>query len=98
MKNCLLISGLIFTLLGAAILTYGGLASLAARIRQMENMQNKRIPPGPWYQNLVVWLARHFGSKDSQAMEVYDVPNATTIFWGFFFIFIGTILQILGNI
>jgi hypothetical protein len=93
MKCSLSVLGLIFTLIGAAALTFGGLKSLAARIRQQ-----KPITPGPWYQNLLVWLSCHFGSKDPQATEDYVISTAATHFWGFFFIFVGTILQILGAI
>ena len=69
----------------------GELTSLAARIRQSDS-----VVKANWYQDLTVWLAGRFGSKDSRVTEDYVVGSFTTRFWGFFFVVIGTILQVLG--
>jgi len=91
LKSFLTVAGLIFTLLGAAVVARNELTSLAAQIANAE-----KIDRGPWYQNLAMWLARQFGSKAPLDQEDFGVPSFIAKFWGFFSIFLGTLLQVLG--
>ena len=91
LKTCFTIFGLTLTIVGAAVMARGELTSLAARIKQSDS-----IAKATWYQDLAIWLARRFGSKDSRVTEDYVVGSFTTRFWGFFFLVVGTILQVFG--
>lgn len=92
MHSTFSVLGLLLTIVGAAILTWGGIGSVAAHIRQADS-----IAPGRWYQNVVVWLARQLASKNPLATIDAAIPAAVVQFWGFVFILAGTVFQIIGT-
>ena len=88
----LVLIGLIFELVGVGMLLREELTGLAAMLAQ-ENAKN--IATDSPFQKFPVALAKCFGSRDSLAMESFAIEKFTKRFYGFCFLFLGFVFQVI---
>jgi hypothetical protein len=84
--------GLLLEVVGVGFLLREELTGLAAMLKQED--AKKKIVVGSPFQKLPVALAKVFGSRDSLAMESFVIEKFAMRFYGFGFLFLGFVLQV----
>ena len=84
--------GLVFEIVGVYILIREEITGLAAIIKRSD--KEKKIVVDSLLERLPVMLAKYFGSSDSLAQESFTIGKFTKRFYGFCFLFLGFVLQV----